>query len=199
MENTHTLTLQGLTKRYGDLTALDHVDVTFTPGVYGILGANGAGKSTMMNLIADNLSRTEGKILFDGTDILQLGRAFQKKLGYMPQQQGFYESMTADTFLFYMAEVKAIPKRLARAHIGEILSTLHLSDVRHKRLSGFSGGMRQRVLLAQALLGDPPPAWIPRSASAPGSTSRSWQETALCCWPPMWCRTWRPSRQRSCS
>ena len=155
MENTHTLTLRGLTKRYGDLTALDHMDVTFTPGVYGILGANGAGKSTMMNLIADNLRRTEGEILFDGTDILKLGRGFRKKLGYMPQQQGFYESMTADTFLHYMAEVKAVPKRRAREQIGEILSTLHLSDVRHKRLSGFSGGMRQRVLLAQALLGDP--------------------------------------------
>lgn len=155
MKELHTLELKDLTKRYGAFTALDGMNAVFTPGVYGILGPNGAGKSTMMNLIADNLKRTGGEILFDGTDILKLGRDFRRRLGYMPQQQGFYESMTADAFLHYMAEIKAVPKRQASAQIGELLDLLNLGDVRHKRLSGFSGGMRQRVLLAQALLGDP--------------------------------------------
>ncbi len=155
MSGIHTLELNSLTKRYGDLTALDGMSVTFSPGVYGILGPNGAGKSTMMNLIADNLKRTSGEILFDGTDILKLGRDFRRRLGYMPQQQGFYEFMTADTFLYYMAELKEVPKKTAKAQIGELLELMNLSHVRHKRISGFSGGMRQRVLLAQALLGDP--------------------------------------------
>ncbi len=149
------LELLNLTKRYGNFTALDHVNITFTEGIYGILGANGAGKSTMMNLLTDNISRTEGKILFDGTDILKLGKDFRRVLGYMPQQQGYYEHMTAQTFLYYLADLKAIPKREARAEIEKLLEITNLSDVRHKKLGGFSGGMKQRVLLAQALLGDP--------------------------------------------
>lgn len=95
------LELIDLTKKYGDFVALDHINVTFTEGIYGILGANGAGKSTTMNLLTDNIARTGGQILFDGTDILKLGKEFRRVLGYMPQQQGFYEHMTAQTFLFY--------------------------------------------------------------------------------------------------
>lgn len=97
------LELIELTKKYGDFTALDHLNMTFTPGIYGILGANGAGKSTMMNLLTDNIVRSDGKILFNGTDILKMSRAFRRILGYMPQQQGFYEQMTAYGFLLYMA------------------------------------------------------------------------------------------------
>ncbi len=149
------LELINLTKQYGNFTALDHVNITFTEGIYGILGANGAGKSTMMNLLTDNIPRTEGQILFDGTDILKLGRDFRRVLGYMPQQQGYYEHMTAQTFLSYMADLKAIPKKQARAEIEKLLEITNLSDVRHKKLGGYSGGMKQRVLLAQALLGDP--------------------------------------------
>ncbi len=149
------LELIDLTKKYGSFTALDRVNITFTEGIYGILGANGAGKSTMMNLLTDNISRTEGQILFDGTDILKLGRDFRRVLGYMPQQQGYYEHMTAQTFLYYMADLKAIPKREARVEIDRLLEITNLSDARHKKLGGFSGGMKQRVLLAQALLGDP--------------------------------------------
>ena len=96
------LELIDLTKRYGDFLALDHLNITFKTGIYGILGANGAGKSTMMNLLTDNISRSDGKILFDGTDILKMGKDFRKVLGYMPQQQGFYEQMTAYSFLFYI-------------------------------------------------------------------------------------------------
>ena len=149
------LKLIDLTKQYGNFTALDHVNITFTEGIYGILGANGAGKSTMMNLLTDNIPRTEGQILFDGTDILKLGKDFRRVLGYMPQQQGYYEHMTAQTFLYYVADLKAIPKKQAKAEIEKLLEITNLSDVRHKKLGGYSGGMKQRVLLAQALLGDP--------------------------------------------
>lgn len=149
------LELKNLTKKYGGMTALDHISVTFTPGIYGILGTNGAGKSTMMNLLTDNISRTDGEILFDGIDILKLGKDFRRVLGYMPQQQGFYEHMTAQTFLYYMADLKAVPKKQAKAEIENLLMITNLADVRHKRVGGFSGGMKQRVLLAQALLGNP--------------------------------------------
>lgn len=149
------LELKNLTKKYGNFTALDNMTITFAPGIYGILGANGAGKSTMMNLLTDNISRTEGEILFDDTDILKLGKDFRRVLGYMPQQQGFYEHMTAQTFLYYMAELKAIPKKQAKSEIEKLLAVTNLSEVRHKRLGGFSGGMKQRALLCQALLGDP--------------------------------------------
>lgn len=149
------LELIDLTKQYGNYTALDHANITFTEGIYGILGANGAGKSTMMNLLTDNITRTGGKILFDGTDILDLGKEFRRVLGYMPQQQGFYENMTAQTFLFYMAELKGVPKKQAAREIDDLLEVTNLSHVRHKKLGGYSGGMKQRVLLAQALLGNP--------------------------------------------
>lgn len=149
------LELKDLTKKYGNFTVLDRMTFTFTPGIYGILGANGAGKSTMMNLLTDNISRTGGQILFDGTDILKLGKDFRRVLGYMPQQQGFYEHMTAQTFLYYMAELKGIPKKQAAQEIDALLEVTNLSHVRHKKLGGYSGGMKQRVLLAQALLGDP--------------------------------------------
>lgn len=149
------LELKDLTKKYGGMTALDYISVKFTPGIYGILGANGAGKSTMMNLLTDNISRTNGEILFDGVDILKLGKDFRRVLGYMPQQQGFYEHMTAQTFLYYIAELKAVPKKQAKTEIENLLSITNLANVHHKRVGGFSGGMKQRVLLAQALLGDP--------------------------------------------
>lgn len=152
---TPRLELKNLTKQYGSYTALDHVCITFTQGIYGILGANGAGKSTMMNLLTDNIPRTDGQILFNGTDILKLGKDFRRVLGYMPQQQGCYEHMTAQTFLSYMADLKAIPKKQAKKEIDQLLDITNLSKVRHKKLSGCSGGMKQRVLLAQALLGDP--------------------------------------------
>lgn len=149
------LALHDLTKTYGNFIALDHINITFETGIYGILGANGAGKSTMMNLLTDNIARSGGKILFDGTDILKLGKDFRRVLGYMPQQQGFYEQMTAYGFLLYMAELKGIPKRQAKADIDKLLAVTNLTDVKHKKMGGFSGGMKQRVLLSQALLGDP--------------------------------------------
>ena len=149
------LTIQNLTKIYGNKVALREFSYTFTPGIYGILGANGAGKSTLMNLITDNVKRDSGSILWNGTDILKLGREFRREVGYMPQQQGMYPDYSARDFLCYMAAVKELPRKESRRQIEELLEVVNLSDDAHKRLGGFSGGMRQRVLLAQALLGDP--------------------------------------------
>jgi len=149
------LTIQSLTKTYGNKVALREFSYTFTPGIYGILGANGAGKSTLMNLITDNVKRDSGSILWNGTDILKLGRSFRREVGYMPQQQGMYPDYSARDFLCYMAAVKELPRKESRRQIEELLAVVNLSEDAHKRLGGFSGGMRQRVLLAQALLGDP--------------------------------------------
>ena len=149
------LRIEHLTKEYGEKVALRDFTYTFTPGIYGILGANGAGKSTLMNLITDNVKRNEGQILWNGTDILKLGKRFRGKLGYMPQQQGMYNDFSARAFLRYMARIKEIPKKQADEQIEQLLELVNLRDDAHKSLSGFSGGMRQRVLLAQALLGDP--------------------------------------------
>lgn len=149
------LKLTDVTKKYGEKIALDQFSFVFRPGVYGILGANGAGKSTMMNLITDNLRRDGGSITFDGQDVKVLGAAFRRVLGYMTQQQGLYEGMTAESFLVYMARLKEIPRKSVGSEIDRVLKMTNLTDVRHKRIGGFSGGMKQRVLLAQALLGDP--------------------------------------------
>ena len=147
------LQIEHLTKKYGEKVALRDFTYTFTPGIYGILGANGAGKSTLMNLITDNVKRNEGQILWNGTDILKLGKDFRAKLGYMPQQQGMYNDFSARAFLRYMAQIKEIKQ--ADEQIEQLLDVVNLREDAHKKVGGFSGGMGQRVLLAQALLGDP--------------------------------------------
>lgn len=165
------LQLEGLSKTYGTVQALRKVTYTFKPGIYGILGANGAGKSTMINLITDNVSRDSGsdggKILYDGEDILKLGKRFRAIVGYMPQQQGFYEDFSPKAFLKYMAEIKGVKKikttddngnevvKTVNQQIDELLEVVNLTKVAYKKIGGFSGGMKQRVLLAQALLGNP--------------------------------------------
>lgn len=168
------LEIRNLKKTYGTVQALKGISYTFTPGVYGILGANGAGKSTMINLITDNVSRDKvngGSILYDEnndeTDILKLGKLFRARVGYMPQQQGFYEDFSPKAFLKYMAEIKGVRKlktvdengneivKTVNQQIDELLEVVNLTNVAYKKIGGFSGGMKQRVLLAQALLGDP--------------------------------------------
>lgn len=149
------LKLKHVTKKYGEKIALDDFSFTFREGIYGILGANGAGKSTLMNLITDNLKRDGGNILFRGREIRYLGREYRKGLGYMPQQQGFYEGMTAESFLVYLAKLKEIPRREIIKEVDRVLELTGMSAVRHQKIRSFSGGMKQRVLLAQALLGDP--------------------------------------------
>lgn len=149
------LEIKNLTKKYGDFTALKGVNLALDKGVYGILGANGAGKSTFLNLITDNIRRTDGEILYDGREILSMGGKFRKKVGYTPQLQGMYEDFTAGQFLRYIGALKGMKHRKCREQVREVLDLVGLGSVSHKKLGTFSGGMRQRVLLAAAMLDDP--------------------------------------------
>ena len=166
------LEVENITKKYKDKTAVDNVSITFTPGVWGLLGANGAGKTTLMRMIAGIMEPTEGKILYDGVPIesLQgecrrilcdgveigtLGAAYREKLGYLPQEFGFYPEFTVQDYLEYMAALKGMPKREAKRKIDELLEQVSLSEVRKKKIVKLSGGMKRRVGIVQALLNDP--------------------------------------------
>lgn len=149
------LEINHLTKKYGDFTALKDVNLVLDKGVYGILGANGAGKSTFLNLLTDNIKRTSGEILYNGRDILELGAGYRRKVGYTPQLQGMYEDFTAGQFLRYIGALKGMKAGKCKQQSGELLALVGLDKVAHKKLGSFSGGMRQRVLLAAAMLDDP--------------------------------------------
>ena len=152
-----TLEIQNISKTYkkGTVKALDGFSVTLTSGVYGLLGPNGAGKSTLMNIITDNLNADRGEVFYDGEDIKKLGKNYRTVLGYMPQQQGLYDDFTLNRFLWYMAALKGLKKKEAKAKITSLLETVNLKESAHKKLGSFSGGMKQRALIAQALLNDP--------------------------------------------
>lgn len=152
-----TLEIKSISKTYkkGAVKALDDMSVTLTPGIYGFLGPNGAGKSTLMNIITDNLNADEGEILYDSENVKKLKKDFRSKLGYMPQQQGLYDDFTLNRFLWYMSALKGLTKKEAKAKINSLLETVNLKDSVHKKLGAFSGGMKQRALIAQALLNDP--------------------------------------------
>ena len=151
------LEIKNISKTYkkGIVKALDDFSVTLTPGVYGLLGPNGAGKSTLMNIITDNLNSDSGKVLYNDEDIKKLGKNYRTVLGYMPQQQGLYDDFTLNRFLWYMSALKGLKKKEAKDKITSLLDTVNLTDSAHKKLGGFSGGMKQRALIAQALLNDP--------------------------------------------
>ena len=149
------LVLDKISKSYGKNKALSEFSAELTPGVYALLGPNGSGKSTLLNIITDNLKADSGKIYYDGEDILKLGAKFREKLGFMPQYPGLYGSFTAEKFLWYMAALKGMNKKDAEAQIKEVLDAVELSDVSNYRISTFSGGMKQRLALAQAVLGNP--------------------------------------------
>lgn len=144
-----------VSKAYGKNQALAGFSAVLEPGVHALLGPNGAGKSTLMNILTDNLKADEGQILLDGADIRKMGARFREKLGFMPQYPGMYGSFTAERFLWYIAALKGIPKETAGREIAELLEAVELSDAAGKRISSFSGGMKQRLALAQAVLGRP--------------------------------------------
>ena len=161
------ISVKSVSKNFGDVKVLKSVSCDIKKGErVVIIGPSGSGKSTLMNLITDNVKRNEGQILWDGTDILKLGKRFRGMLGYMPQQQGMYNDFSARAFLRYMAQIKEIPKKQADEQIEQLLDVVNLREDAHKKVGGFSGGMRQRVLLAQALLGDPEILILDDSASA---------------------------------
>lgn len=150
------LELKNISKSYKKgKRALDDINAELSPGIYGLLGANGAGKTTLMNIITDNISADEGQILYNGTDVRKMGKLWRSKLGYMPQQQGLYDDFTANRFMWYMAALKGLKKKDAQPQIEALLKTVDLQNDAHRKLGGFSGGMKQRILIAQALLGKP--------------------------------------------
>lgn len=147
--------IKSLSKNYGKFTALKDVNFKFKPGIYGLLGPNGAGKSTLMNIMTMNISESEGLITCNGKNIKKISSRYRGHLGYMPQQQNLYDNFTADQFMYYIASLKGISKKDANTRIPALLTTVNLADCRYKRISQFSGGMKQRLLIAQALLNDP--------------------------------------------
>ena len=153
MENV--LEFNNVSKYYGDKKALDDFSVVLTPGIYGLLGANGAGKSTLLNLLTDSIKRTSGEITFNGCEILEMGAKFREKLGYMPQKQGMYEHYSGERFLYYMATLKGVSKNQAKLQIDEYLELVGLKKDAHRKLGGYSGGMKQRLMFCSALLGNP--------------------------------------------
>lgn len=141
------LKINNVNKSYGSIKALNDFDMNLKPGIYGLLGANGSGKSTLLNIISQNLKADSGTVeLEPAKDILEV-------LGFMPQQQALYRDMSARAFLHYMAKLKKVKN--AQVQVEDLLEAVNLADIAHKKMKGFSGGMKQRVLLAQALLGEP--------------------------------------------
>lgn len=149
------LTIQELTKQYGSKTALDELNLEFNNGIYALLGPNGAGKTTFINLLVGILHPTSGNILCDGKSILNCEREYLSKIGYLPQNPSFYKQFTAEDFLKYMCLLKDIPQDEIYAKVNKLLEDVNLSAVRKKKIGSFSGGMRQRLGIAQALINNP--------------------------------------------
>ncbi len=149
------LTVRHVTKKYGSFTALSDVSLEFGSGVYALLAPNGAGKTTLMKMMATLLFPTEGEILWDGTEINRLGAAYREILGYLPQQFGYYKSYSPRSYLHYLAALKGMSRAAARKEVDRVLEAVALEQDAKKRMRKFSGGMIQRVGVAQALLNDP--------------------------------------------
>lgn len=149
------LKINRLTKQYKDKLAVDIVSLKLTPGIWGLLGANGAGKTTMMRMVAGILKPTSGGVFYDGLSIDDLGESYRDIFGYLPQTFGFYPEFTVKSYLEYMSALKGIGKKDASLTIERLLQMLALSDVKNKKIRRLSGGMQRRVGIAQALLNDP--------------------------------------------
>ena len=149
------LQFNNITKSYGKTRALTDFTATLQEGVYALLGPNGSGKSTLMNILAGILKADSGSILFNNENVLKMGVRFREKIGFMPQYPGLYSSFTAKDYLYYIAALKGIKKGSAEKQITEVLDAVDLSDVANHRIATFSGGMKQRLALAQAVLGSP--------------------------------------------
>ena len=149
------LSFDNIVKSYDTVQALKGVSFTLGQGVNAILGPNGSGKSTMMNILSGNLAQTSGCITYNGRDIREMGKDFRKVLGYMPQQQALYPSFTAVQFLGYMAALRGMEQTEAKEAVSRVLAQVALEDVSSRKIKTFSGGMKQRLLIAQAILADP--------------------------------------------
>ena len=154
------LNISSISKSYHSTLALNQFTVMLTSGIYALLGPNGSGKSTLMNIITDNLKADSGEITYTSDEgitenVLKMGVRFREKLGFMPQYPGLYPNFTVERFMWYMAALKGLPKEKAKKDIPEILAAVELDDVPKRKIGALSGGMKQRLTLAQAVLGDP--------------------------------------------
>lgn len=148
--------VRNLVKKYGNHVAVDHLNFTVEKGkIYGFLGPNGAGKSTTMNMITGYIASTEGDILIDGHNILEEPEEAKKRIGYLPEIPPLYQDMTVREYLEFAAELKAIPREKKKSNIEEVMSTTKIEDVKNRLIKNLSKGYKQRVGLAQALLGYP--------------------------------------------
>lgn len=150
------LTIKGLTKQYKDVTAVDNMSVTLKCGVYGLLGANGAGKTTLMRMLCGVLKQTRGEIKYTSTKTYDVtDEGYRDKLGYLPQDFGYYPEFTAFDFLCYIGTLKGLPKAKSHKKAKELLELVSLSNVAKRKIKTFSGGMKQRLGIAQAMINNP--------------------------------------------
>lgn len=149
------LTIKNISKNYGEKFAVTNMNMQLGTGVYGLLGENGAGKTTLMRMLCGILTPSEGEILFDNKNIWELGENFRDKLGYLPQNFGYYKEFTAREFMLYIAALKGLLPDFAKIKSIELLEVVGLSKVANKKIRTYSGGMKQRLGIAQAMLNDP--------------------------------------------
>lgn len=149
------LELKNVSKKFKDTLVLEEITLTFENGIYGLLAPNGAGKTTLIKLMTTLLFPTTGEILWDGQEINQLGESYRGELGYLPQDFGYYGNYSPEKFLLYVSALQKMDKKKAKIKISELLELVALTDVKHKKMKHFSGGMIQRVGIAQAMLNDP--------------------------------------------
>lgn len=147
------LVIDRVTKQYKNKIAVDRVSITLKKGIYGLLGANGAGKTTLMRMLCGILTPTSGTITYDGVDVSE--EEYRAVLGYLPQDFGYYPEFSGKDFLLYMAALKGLGKEQAKKRVAELLELVSLTDVAKKKIKIYSGGMKQRLGIAQALLNEP--------------------------------------------
>ena len=149
------LIVDNVTKKFGNFTALENISLEFQNGVYGLLAPNGAGKTTLIKMLTTLIFPTKGQILYDGVEITQLDEAYRDVLGYLPQDFGYYRNYSPMQFLSYIGALKGIDRNTAKQKSLKLLDMVALTDVKDKKMRKFSGGMIQRVGIAQAMLNDP--------------------------------------------
>ena len=147
------LLIDRVSKQYKNKIAVDRISLKLTKGIYGLLGANGAGKTTLMRMLCGILTPTSGSISYDGIDVTE--EEYRARLGYLPQDFGYYPDFSGMDFLLYMAALKGLSKKRAKEKVAELLELVSLTEVAKKKIKTYSGGMKQRLGIAQALLNEP--------------------------------------------
>lgn len=163
------LQINHVTKKYQNFTALKDINLELHPGIYGLLAPNGAGKTTLMKLLVTLLFPTEGTILWEGREIQKLDEAYREKIGFLPQKFGYYRDYMPERYLEYIGILKGIDRKMLQREIPRLLDTVGLAEVSKRKMKKFSGGMIQRVGIAQALLGNPEILILDEPTGRPGS------------------------------